>query len=407
MGFIGEDLFHFQASLIQSGTNFEEFIRDNYVNKWIGDNIYAAMAIRTSFVTALHDFLTNEGLLNLERIQMSPITDPLAHDVEHVPTIHYKGMPYVTTHSMIYHKFMACFNPRLKGIFVDSPNIRLEIESPQRKQRGKYIIDFSQIDIEIRRNRGITFEEYKNEVDKVKGILKEDLEKAIDFFERMLIAGVTAILEKNEPELKDLGVALEVPKQPFPRLKYDEILKKYGKADLDAKAGEEVSTQFFWEVGLMRENYDLIYPYIHPDGSKIPISSFTSDMIYNYDICAKTIVRKTGKYSPAVEILSGAIREWLYEPIIERLIDNKVLLERPVFKDGNISNIEILDGYGPFLTTVAMKDTSGKHLFPDTYGGGVGIERFLYAILRGGKIEKIDDVTCFGKNPDSYPIFLF
>ena len=407
MGFIGEDLFHFQASLIQSGTNFEEFIRDNYVNKWIGDNIYAAMAIRTSFVTALHDFLTNEGLLNLERIQMSPITDPLAHDVEHVPTIHYKGMPYVTTHSMIYHKFMACFNPRLKGIFVDSPNIRLEIESPQRKQRGKYIIDFSQIDIEIRRNRGITFEEYKNEVDKVKGILKEDLEKAIDFFERMLIAGVTAILEKNEPELKDLGVALEVPKQPFPRLKYDEILKKYGKADLDAKAGEEVSTQFFWEVGLMRENYDLIYPYIRPDGSKIPISSFTSDMIYNYDICAKTIVRKTGKYSPAVEILSGAIREWLYEPIIERLIDNKVLLERPVFKDGNISNIEILDGYGPFLTTVAMKDTSGKPLFPDTYGGGVGIERFLYAILRGGKIEKIDDVTCFGKNPDSYPIFLF
>jgi aspartyl/asparaginyl-tRNA synthetase len=407
MGFIGEDLFHFQASLIQSGTNFEEFIRDNYVNKWIGDNIYAAMAIRTSFVTALHDFLTNEGLLNLERIQMSPITDPLAHDVEHVPTIHYKGMPYVTTHSMIYHKFMACFNPRLKGIFVDSPNIRLEIESPQRKQRGKYIIDFSQIDIEIRRNRGITFEQYKNEVDKVKGILKEDLEKAIDFFERMLIAGVTAILEKNEPELKDLGVALEVPKQPFPRLKHDEILKKYGLTDLDAKAGEEVSTQFFWVVGLMRENYDLIYPYIHPDESKIPISSFTSDMIYNYDICAKTKVRKTGKYSPAIEILSGAIREWLYEPIIERLIDNKVLLERPVFKDGNISNIEILDGYGPFLTTVAMKDTSGKPLFPDTYGGGVGIERFLYAILRGGKIEKIDDVTCFGKNPDSYPIFLF
>jgi aspartyl/asparaginyl-tRNA synthetase len=40
-------------------------------------------------------------------------------------------------------------------------------------------------------------------------------------------------------------------------------------------------------------------------------------------------------------------------------------------------------------------------------GGGIGIERFLYAILRGGGIDKIDDVTCFGKNPDSYPIFLF
>jgi len=308
---------------------------------------------------------------------------------------------------MIYHKFMACFNPRFKGVFVDSPNLRLEIESPQRKQRGKYLIDFSQIDIEVRRNRGVTLDEYKNEPEKVKKILKEDLERALDFFERLVIAGVRAILEKNEQDLKVLGVALDIPEQPFPRLKHDEILKRYGKADLDAKAGEEVTTQFFWITGLMRENYDLIYPYIRPDGSKTPIASFTSDMIYNYDICAKTKLRDTGKFTPALEVLSGAIREWLYEPIIERLIDNKILIERPVFKDGNISNIEMLDGYGPFLTTVAMKDAHGKSLFPDTFGGGIGVERFLYAILRGGKIEKIDDITCFGKNPDSLPIFLF
>ncbi|HQP30506.1 MAG TPA: hypothetical protein PLB81_04200 [Deltaproteobacteria bacterium] len=407
MAFIGEDLFHFQASLVQSGSSFEDFIRENYVNKWVGDSIYAAMAVRTSFVAAVNNFLVNEGLFNLERIQISPITDPLAHDVEHVPTVHYKGMPYVTTHSMIYHKFMSCFNPRFKGVFVDSPNLRLEIESPQRKQRGKYLIDFSQIDIEVRRNRGVTFEEYKNEPEKVKKILKEDMEKALDFFERLVIAGVSAILERNEQDLKALGVALDVPKQPFPRLRHDEILKRYGKADLDAKAGEEVPTQFFWITGLMRENYDLIYPYIRPDGSKTPIASFTSDMIYNYDICAKTKLRDTGKFSPALEVLSGAIREWLYEPIIERLIDNKILIERPVFKDGNISNIEMLDGYGPFLTAVAMKGADGKTLFPDTFGGGIGVERFLYAILRGGRIEKIDDITCFGKNPDSFPIFLF
>jgi aspartyl/asparaginyl-tRNA synthetase len=407
MAFIGEDLFHFQASLIQSGSSFEDFVRDNYINKWMGDNLYAAMAIRTTFVVAVHNFLANEGLLNLERIQISPITDPLAHDVEHVPTVHYKGMPYMTTHSMIYHKFMACFNPRIKGIFVDSPNIRLEIESPQRKQRGKYLIDFSQIDLELRRNRGISIEEYKNNVEKVRGILREDMDKALEFFERLLIAGVSAIVEKNEPELKALGVTLEVPKQPFSRVRHDEMINKYGKANLDAKAGEEAPGQFFWITGLMRENYDLIYPYIRPDGSKIALSDFTSDMIFNYDLCAKTKVRSTGKYSPAIEVLSGAVREWLYEPIIERLIDNRVLIERPVFKDGNISNIEVLGSYGPFLTAVAMKDASGKPLFPDTMGGGVGIERFLYAILRGGVIDKIDDVTCFGKNPDSYPIFLF
>jgi aspartyl/asparaginyl-tRNA synthetase len=407
MTFIGEDLFHFQASLSQQGSSFEEFIRDNYVNKWVNDSIYAAMNVRTTLVTAAHNFLAKENLLNLERVQMSPITDPLAHDVEHVPVVHYKGMPYVTTHSMIYHKFLACLNPKLKGIFVDSPNIRLEIESPQRKQRGKYLIDFSQIDIEVKRNRGIDLVTYKNEPEKVKAILNEDLENVYDFFERMIVYCVDEIAAKNDDDLKALDVLLEIPKRPFPRFRNDEIQKKYGKAGAEAGAGEATDSQFFWITGLMRENYDLIYPYIKPDGTKIPISSFTSDMIYNYDICARAKSRSTGKFMPALEVLSGAIREWLYEPIIERLIDNKILVERPVFKDGNIINVDILDGYGPFLAVVNMKDASGRPYFPDTFGGGLGVERFLYALLRGSCIEKIDDLTFFGKNPDSFPLFLF
>jgi len=38
----------------------------------------------------------------------------------------------------------------------------------------------------------------------------------------------------------------------------------------------------------------------------------------------------TGKQTPAVEILSGAVREWLYEAIIERLLDNGIIPARPV-----------------------------------------------------------------------------
>ena len=407
MAFIGEDLFHFQAMLNESGSSFEDFVRENYVNKWVNDDIFNAMSIRTTFVTAINNYLVNEGLLNLERVEMSPVTDPLAHDVEHVPTIHYKGMPYVVTHSMIYMKFLACFNPKLKGIFIDSPNIRLEIESPQRKQRGKYLIDFSQIDIELRRNRGIDFDQYKNQPEKVKKILKEDMEKVMDFFERMIITAIAAIVQKNEDNLKALGIALEVPKQPFPRIRHDHALKKHGKVDLDAKAGDDIKGQFFWVTGLMRENYDLIYPYLLADGSKVPLSSFTSDMIYNYDICAKSIIRKTNKLTPALEILSGAIREWLYEPIIKRLLDNHIIPEEPVFEDGLLKNIAVLDGYGPFLTAVHMLNKKGQPYFPDTMGAGIGVERSLYAILKGANIEKIDDVTCFGKNPDTYPIFLF
>ena len=403
---IGDALFGFQAALKEGGSSLQEYMEKYYYKKWVGDTLLAAVAIRATLVTAMHEFLANEGLYNIERVQLSPLTDPLAHDVEHIPSISYKGLNYVLTHSMIYSKFLACHNPKIKGIFVDSPNIRLEVESPDRIQRGKYIIDFSQMDIEVRRNRGVDFETYLSQPDKVKQVLEEDMNRAKAFFERMLVYALTKVLEKNKDELKELGVAIEIPEQPFPSFAYDQSKKKYGPKDYEAGLGKETAAQFFWITGIPRENYDLIYPYLKPEG-KVLLSEVTSDMVYNYDICAKSIDRNTGEHSEARELLSGAIREWLYETIVERLLDNKVIPASPIITDGNIENINQLDGYGPFLLTASMKDAAGKPLFPETYGGGIGIERTLYTLLRGPQVKKIDDVTFFGKNPDSHQIYLF
>ena len=404
---ISQSLYSFQAALKENGEMLSEFIRQNYISKWQSDTLYHVSAIRTTFVNAMHNFLTDYGLFNLERVSMSPVTDPLAHDVEHSPTISYKGHDYKATHSMIYSKFLACLNPKFKGIFVDSPNIRLEIESPTGVQRGKYLADFSQMDIELRRNSGISLEEYLNHTDKVKAVLKEDMEKALAFFEQLIIYSITAVAEKNKENLKALGVAVEVPKLPFPRFRKDQAVTKYGSSGFESKLGQETYSQFFWVIGLMRENYDLIYPYLKPDGSKIPIADFTSDMIYNYDMCAQSIQRDTGNYGDVYEISSGALREWLYEPIIERLIDNKVISVRPKFIDGELENIDELGGYGPFLMAIAQKKGNGESVFPDTFGGGIGIERTLFALTKGKCVKKVDDVTFFGKNPDSHPIFLY
>jgi len=405
MSIIGQSMFGFQSALQQTGSSLEEYLDKYYYQKWMSDTLYAAMELRTTFVTAMHQFLADEGLFNLERLQMSPVTDPLAHDVEYVPNIHYKGQLYVMTHSMIYAKFLACHNPRIKGVFVDSPNIRLEIESPDRKQRGKYLIDFSQMDIEVRRNRGLNLETYLKEPEKVKRILRQDMEQGMDLFERLIIHSMTQLVEKNEDALKTLGVAIEVPKQPFPSFRCDEGKKKYGRG-YEIKLGQEIKEPFFWITGLLRENYDLVYPYLRPEG-KIALSQVTSDMIFNYDVCAKSIIRQTGEQTPALEILSGAVREWIYEAIVERLLDNDIIPVRPVIYEGNIKNIDELGGYGPFLMMTSRKNSQGESAFPETYGGGIGVERTLYAICRGPALEKIDDITCFGKNPDSHQLYMF
>ncbi len=404
---IGESLYRFQSAINESGSTMEDYIREHYLNKWISDEMYHATAIRTSFINAATRFMTDEGLFNLERVMLSIITDPLAHDIEHTPSIPYKGHTYLTTHSMIYSKFLACSNPNIKGIFVDSPNIRLEIESPMRLQRGKYLADFSQLDVELRRNRGITLEDYFHNAKKVTEILNEDMKKIMNFFERLIIAACEEINKKNADSLKSLGVVLEVPRSPFPAYMKDDAVKKYGSRNYEEKSGEDTNSQFYWITGLLRENYDLVYPYLLPDGNKVDVKNISSANIFNYDICAKSIDAKSGKHTPAKEILSGAIREWLFEPIIERIYDNKVLPARPILKDGNIENINELGGYGPFLYFVSMKDAAEKPIFPETMGGGIGVERTLYSILRGEKIKKLDDITFFGKNPDSHPLYLF
>ena len=403
---IGTILANFQSALEQNGDTLTDFIKRTYIKKWTGDALFHAVSVRTTWVNAMHNFLTRKGLLNLERVTLSPVTDPLAHDVEYTPSISYKGIPYVTTHSMIYSKFLACFNPKIKGVFIDSPNIRLELESPSGTQRGKYLIDFSQMDIEIRREKQIALEEYLKKPDSVGKILKRDLDTALDFFEDMIIEASQAVAENNADDLKALKVRLDVPIKPFPRFKNDEAVKQHGARRYEMELGKNLNCHFFWVTGMMRENYDLIYPYLREDGSRRSIGDFTSDEIYNYDLCIQSR-QDDGKYGDAYEVLSGGLREWLYEPIVARLMDNKILKVMPEFAGGKLINTEDLDGYGPFLIAAKQKSPSGKSLFPATYGGGIGIERSLFALLKGKVIKKVEDVTFFGKNPDSHPLYVF
>ena len=87
--------------------------------------------------------------------------------------------------------------------------------------------------------------------------------------------------------------------------------------------------------------------------------------------------------------------------------NTSIIPAKPIFNNGNIENIDELGGYGPFLMVAQMMGNGGRSTFPDTFGGGIGVERTLYAICRGPKVKKIDDVTFFGKNPDSHQIYLF
>jgi hypothetical protein len=406
-GGIGSRLAGYQEGLRKAGRSFSSEVEERYVGRWTGNVLGAALKVRTSLVAGLHEFLVGRGLLNIDRVSMSPITDPLAHEVEHSPVIGYKGVPYRTTHSMIYSKMLACFNRGVPGIFVDSPNIRLELPSAGGEQRGKYLVDFSQMDIEFRRSCRIGEAMYAEEPEAVTALLEAERDRALDFLEDMVSFAVGRILERDSGELACLGVSLEVPRKPFPRFQKDEALRRHGaEKGLEAALGREAGSPFFWILGLFRENYDLVYPYFPGDARHK--DRVASSRIFNYDLCAASASLDGGPLGPAFEVLSGGLREWLFPVIVTRLIDNGVLSEAPRFSPaGDIENMEALGGYGPFLAAARLRDAEGLSLFPETAGGGLGIERFLFAILGGAAVRRIEDVTLFGKNPDSADLYLF
>jgi aspartyl/asparaginyl-tRNA synthetase len=403
---VGRRLHDYQTVLDDRGTNLAEEIERRYLSKWRSEALCHVLKVRTALVTGMQEWLVDQGLLNLERVSMSLLTDPLCHDVEHLPRIPYRQSPYVATHSMIYAKFMACHNPHLRGIFVDSPNIRLELPDRQGRQRGRYLLDFSQLDVEVRRRRVITLEEYLDDPAGVTAHLRQELRDALNFFEGMARAGMEKVRSRAALSLDALGVRLDLPAEPFPVYFQDETAARFGAGNEERGLGEASPSPMFFVVGLLRENYDLVYPYLRPDGTRRDPKTALSREIFNYDLLMRNQPLQ-GAPEPAREVLSGGLREWLPEAIIPRLLDNGVIPEAPRFQGGRIENIEALGGYAPFLTVACARDQAGRGTFPPTFGAGIGVERLLWALLRGPQVSSIDDVTFFGKNPDSAELFLF
>lgn len=403
---IGQRLQAHQTSLQRQGRSLSEDIEARYLRKWRSPALMHVLRIRTALVSGMTDHLIREGLLNLERVSLSLVTDPLAHDVESLATIPYRQSTYVATHSMIYAKFLACLNPHLTGIFVDSPNLRLELPDPEGRQRGRYLLDFSQLDLEVRRSQSPDLETSLNNPGALRAHLEAEQDRAYALLEGMVRAGVTRIQELAADSVAALEVRLDLPPGPFPVFHLDTGVARYGKARAEAGLGLETASPFFWVRGLLRENYDLVYPYLHADGSRRPLVGVPSRDLFNYDLCVKG-QGSDGTLHPALEVLSGGLREWLPEAIVGRLLDHRLIPEAPRFVDGELVNVAALGGYAPFLEVVCRRNDAGRPAFPATFGAGIGIERLLWALLRGPHVRTIDDVTFFGKNPDSADLFLF
>ncbi len=285
------------------------------------------LKIQSCVVKTIHDVMYEKGITCLMPVMISTITDPLCHDVIDAD-IDYYGQKLKLTKSMILHKQISLMSPDIKGIYIMSPNIRLETKTLEGSPR--HLLEFTQLDIEFK--------------DKTK-------KEFIEFMEDLIIKIITRVKTDCKEELKTLKRKLEIPKRPFKIHESKELKEQYGK-DYEKILSKE-SKEPFWIFDLEREFYDRE-------------DKITSKYFHNYDL-----VWPEG----FEEALSGGEREHEYEEIVRKMKEREMDLEAyspflELAKDGHLPKT-VGGGLG---IERAMRYLTGFHkisdvsLFPRTPG---------------------------------------
>jgi len=224
-------------------------------------------------------FLRARNFIEIPPVVISPVTDPLAHEIVEAKIEYYKNEYYLTT-SMIFHKQIALLS--FDKIFSFSPNIRLETEDKIR--RGRHLIEFTQVDVEMRNAK------------------REDVMKIA---EKMIVYVMKKI--KDEEDIEKLERELKIPSLPFEKIPFEEAYSEYGE-NYEEILSHEIEEPV-WIVDFpawKREFYDREYE---------ARSGWLVDMDLIYP-------------EGFGEALSGGEREYEYDKIIRRMKEKRMDISR-------------------------------------------------------------------------------
>lgn len=248
--------------------------------------LLSPLKIQSEVLHSIHDFFHQNGFIQLMPVILSPITDPLCHPV-YEAHINYLGQQFQLTKSMIFHKQIAIAKLNVEGIYIMSPNIRLEVSAL--RDSGKHLTEFTQLDIEIKEKKAQDFMS-----------LTEDL--IIYIFSR--------VRKYCKEELEKLESNIRIPQKPF---------KIYWSWDLREEFGDDFGSRVsfqekdpFWITDFKREFYDredperkghyINYDLYYPEGFGEALSGGERD--FEYETLLRKIKERNQDWNPYQAYLS-------------------------------------------------------------------------------------------------------
>lgn len=134
-------------------------------------------------------------------------------------------------------------------------------------------------------------------------------EDAMNILEKVVHHAIKEVKENCQVELEDLGVELEVPEIPFPRLEYDEVVDIVNSKGVQLQHGEDLSRAAEKALGEVMEGYYFITdwpseikPFYVMPREDAPEKSYAFDLMYR-----------------DLEISSGATRVHQHDLLVEQI----------------------------------------------------------------------------------------
>jgi len=297
--------------------------------------IRAIFRIRATVVQAAREFLTKKGFVELQfPIIIATATEGGANLF---PVRYFDRTAYLVQSAQLYKQSAI---PAFGKVFTIGPSFRAE-----KSRTRKHLTEFWQIDVEAAM------------------VTKDGL---MDLQFNLVKYIYEKVLERNENDLKVLGLDLEVPDH-YEKIGYDEALEILKRKGIELPWGEDFGAE---EERALCESFTV--PFF--------VTEFPEGVVafyYKVDENNPKIAHRIDFFGPGtygVEWSSGGLREH----------DPKKLEERMKAKGLNPKS------FGWYLEMF-------KYGFPPHGGFGLGVERLLQTML---KLDKIHEAILYPRTPD-------
>ena len=294
--------------------------------------VHAIFRIRHQMLQSIREFLVGEGFIEVNTPKI--VSTATEGGTELFPISYFEKEAFLNQSPQLYKQVLMAAG--FEKVFEIGPIFRAEEHNTVR-----HLNEVTSVDIEM------SFADHK---------------KVMEILEKLVIKVHEDLLEKCSKFVERSKVKLSIPEKPFERVTYDEVLETAEKKGESVPWGEDLPTAALKIIGEEMESYYFIVDW--PTKSKpfyaMPYAD-SPEICKSFDLMNKHI-----------EIASGAQRIHDYDLLVARIKESQLEPESFSF---------YLEAF--------------RYRIPPHAGWGLGIERFLMAML---ELKNIREATLFPRD---------